>query len=222
MGFYCTHAYAHSNQDHAKRIPFALKGVDMIVYAVFASLGLRGKVRPVLARFYHSPEGLKSDSEDEAGNEPSDGSEEGDDGKEADSDKPKRLIPNHLCPTMVTAWGRSYGEARAWEVSPRSAKPRYKCSLVCCEQIARSAWPCEIRRDLHWLNEPGPEQLALVHLTVRIRDLHSSGLLFFGIAVRKRDVHGMEVFGGSHPYRCSCFCSERLRIRRRRGETSKA
>ena len=39
------------------------------------------------------------------------------------------------------------------------------------EKVARSAWDSETRSDIHWLNEPGPEQLALVHLAVRIRDL---------------------------------------------------
>jgi hypothetical protein len=30
------------------RLPFALKGVDVIIYAVFRSLGLKVKIRPVL------------------------------------------------------------------------------------------------------------------------------------------------------------------------------
>jgi len=39
------------------RLPFALKGVDVVIYTVFRSLGLKIKVRPVL-------EGIESDEED--------------------------------------------------------------------------------------------------------------------------------------------------------------
>ena len=109
MGFYCTHAYAHCNYDHAKRIPFALKGVDVIVHAVFASLGLRGKVRPVLARSYHTPKRVHPDSEDEDESYYSlDSRKGGKDGKKAD---PKKLVLNYWYPTRVTGYGRSRQEA---------------------------------------------------------------------------------------------------------------
>lgn len=48
LGFYCTHAYAHSDDGSRKRLPFALKGVDMIIYTVFKSLGLDVEILPVL------------------------------------------------------------------------------------------------------------------------------------------------------------------------------
>ena len=49
LGFACNHSYAHSrkNQDRLN-LPAGLKGVDMIIYATFAALGLRAAVRPVL------------------------------------------------------------------------------------------------------------------------------------------------------------------------------
>src|SRR5438270_9077414 len=39
------------------RLPFALKGVDVVIYTVLRSLGLKVKVRPVL-------EGIESDEEE--------------------------------------------------------------------------------------------------------------------------------------------------------------
>lgn len=39
------------------RLPFALKGVDVVIYTVFRSLGLKVNVRPVL-------EGIRSDEEE--------------------------------------------------------------------------------------------------------------------------------------------------------------
>ncbi|MCJ1249499.1 hypothetical protein MMC30_006723 [Trapelia coarctata] len=48
LGFYCEHAYAHFDYDSFVRLPFALKGVDMVTFVVFKSLGLHVSIRPVL------------------------------------------------------------------------------------------------------------------------------------------------------------------------------
>lgn len=49
LGFACNHSYAHSrNSQDRVHLPAGLKGVDMIIYATFAALGLRVAVRPVL------------------------------------------------------------------------------------------------------------------------------------------------------------------------------
>jgi hypothetical protein len=49
LGFACNHSYAHSrNSLDRVHLPAGLKGVDMIIYATFAALGLRVAVRPVL------------------------------------------------------------------------------------------------------------------------------------------------------------------------------
>lgn len=61
LGFHCRHAYAHTDDDCAAALPFALKGVDVIVYTVFRSLGLVVSVRPVLE--------LGGDGDDEEGEE---------------------------------------------------------------------------------------------------------------------------------------------------------
>lgn len=47
-GFRCTHAYAHANAALKKTLPFALKGLDAIVYATFKHLGTQVNVLPVL------------------------------------------------------------------------------------------------------------------------------------------------------------------------------
>jgi hypothetical protein len=48
LGFHCTHAYAHTTSHNVVRLPFALKGVDVVIYTVFRSLGLQVRIRPVL------------------------------------------------------------------------------------------------------------------------------------------------------------------------------
>lgn len=47
LGFFCTHAYAHTDTDRTI-LPDMLKGVDMVVWQTFASLGLDSLVRPVI------------------------------------------------------------------------------------------------------------------------------------------------------------------------------
>jgi hypothetical protein len=48
LGFYCRHKYAHSTSDASDRLPFAFKGVDLIVYSIFWALGLHVKAHPIL------------------------------------------------------------------------------------------------------------------------------------------------------------------------------
>lgn len=49
LGFACNHSYAHSRKSQDRiNLPAALKGVDMVIYATFAALGLRAAARPVL------------------------------------------------------------------------------------------------------------------------------------------------------------------------------
>lgn len=48
LGFYCQHAYAHTNEILAERLPYALKGVDAIFYSVFYHMDLVVEVKPVL------------------------------------------------------------------------------------------------------------------------------------------------------------------------------
>jgi hypothetical protein len=48
MGKYCSHAYAHNNNQSIQSLPAMLKGSDMITYEVFRSLGLPIFVRPIL------------------------------------------------------------------------------------------------------------------------------------------------------------------------------
>ena len=48
LGFYCQHAYAHTDQNHGVRLPYALKGIDAIFYSIFCHMGLEVKVQPVM------------------------------------------------------------------------------------------------------------------------------------------------------------------------------
>lgn len=45
LGFHCQHVYAHTS--YADNLPFALKGVDVIVFSVFWRLGLNVRMRAV-------------------------------------------------------------------------------------------------------------------------------------------------------------------------------
>jgi hypothetical protein len=48
LGFYCSHAYPHSNTKLRKELPVALKGVDLLIFTVCRSLGLQTKARPII------------------------------------------------------------------------------------------------------------------------------------------------------------------------------
>ncbi|MCJ1285541.1 hypothetical protein MMC26_004882 [Xylographa opegraphella] len=50
LGYYCEHRYAHTSEDIDSRLPYALKGRDALIYAVFRrGFSLRVHLRPVLA-----------------------------------------------------------------------------------------------------------------------------------------------------------------------------
>ena len=61
LGFYCQHAYAHTNQNSCSRLPYALKGVDAHIYSIFHHIGLETKIRPVMEEL---PEDDFGDEED--------------------------------------------------------------------------------------------------------------------------------------------------------------
>ncbi|KAN0098922.1 hypothetical protein V8E51_014585 [Hyaloscypha variabilis] len=48
LGFYCRYPYNHTAPNAAQRFPYALKGVDLVIYNVFISLGLEVNIRPLL------------------------------------------------------------------------------------------------------------------------------------------------------------------------------
>ncbi|CZT07795.1 uncharacterized protein RAG0_13110 [Rhynchosporium agropyri] len=48
LGYHCRHSYSHTSTKMGKRLPFALRGIDMVFYSVFKSLGLNVQVRHIL------------------------------------------------------------------------------------------------------------------------------------------------------------------------------
>jgi hypothetical protein len=50
MGFYCSHTYAHNRAKTESLMPYALKGVDAILFSVFHALGMKVTVRPILGQ----------------------------------------------------------------------------------------------------------------------------------------------------------------------------
>ena len=65
LGFYCQHAYAHTNRDLSSRLPYALKGVDAYIYSIFHHIGLETKIRPVMEEIVEE-EFPYEDEEDES------------------------------------------------------------------------------------------------------------------------------------------------------------
>ncbi|KAL8915126.1 MAG: hypothetical protein Q9172_006955 [Xanthocarpia lactea] len=48
LGFHCEHAYAHANSKTVRTLPFALKGIDAIIFSIFADLGIPVSLRAVM------------------------------------------------------------------------------------------------------------------------------------------------------------------------------
>ncbi|KAL8852145.1 MAG: hypothetical protein Q9221_002968 [Calogaya cf. arnoldii] len=48
LGFHCVHAYAHTNDRVAETLPYALKGVDAVVFSIFKRLNLSVSMRAVM------------------------------------------------------------------------------------------------------------------------------------------------------------------------------
>src|SRR4051812_42027504 len=47
LGFYCTYPYAHTSNEADIRLPWALKGIDAIIFTVFQRLGLKVMMHPI-------------------------------------------------------------------------------------------------------------------------------------------------------------------------------
>lgn len=48
LGYYCQHPYSHTSSTASARLPFALQGVDLVLYTAFRTLGLKVQVKPIL------------------------------------------------------------------------------------------------------------------------------------------------------------------------------
>lgn len=48
LGFFCHHQYAHSTEYGSRSIPAGFKGVDLAIFSVFISLGLKVGVHPIV------------------------------------------------------------------------------------------------------------------------------------------------------------------------------
>ncbi|KAF7942290.1 hypothetical protein EAE99_000340 [Botrytis elliptica] len=69
IGFYCDHLYAHTQKDADDIMPYALKGIDMIIFNTFQSLGLVVKACPVLHVDDYSEDESEGNSEFESDDE---------------------------------------------------------------------------------------------------------------------------------------------------------
>lgn len=48
LGFHCAHQYAHTDRTANQRLPHALKGIYVVLFTIFRTLGLTVHVRPIL------------------------------------------------------------------------------------------------------------------------------------------------------------------------------
>ena len=53
IGFHCTHQYAHTDSTANRRLPHALKGIDVVLYSVLRSLGSKVQSVPVSVRQFY-------------------------------------------------------------------------------------------------------------------------------------------------------------------------
>ncbi|MCJ1385112.1 hypothetical protein MMC17_008231 [Xylographa soralifera] len=66
LGYYCEHRYAHTSKDIRSRLPYALKGRDALIYAVFQQgFGNRVHFRPVLEPVERDPDYRDSDDDED-------------------------------------------------------------------------------------------------------------------------------------------------------------
>ncbi|KAF2099447.1 hypothetical protein NA57DRAFT_74946 [Rhizodiscina lignyota] len=71
LGFYCTHAYAHTS--NVPMSQWSLKGIDMAMFYVLHSLDLKPLLRPTLKENFHFYDEFEEDEEDEYDEWESDG-----------------------------------------------------------------------------------------------------------------------------------------------------
>ncbi|KAL4969935.1 2OG-Fe(II) oxygenase [Aspergillus stella-maris] len=48
LGLFCSHAYPHTSKHASSQLPRSLKGSDLVLYSVFASLGMNPTILPIL------------------------------------------------------------------------------------------------------------------------------------------------------------------------------
>lgn len=60
LGFFCHHQYAHAQGDNRKPIPGAFKGVDLAVYGVFDTFGLKIGIHPIVSNEERREDGKES------------------------------------------------------------------------------------------------------------------------------------------------------------------
>lgn len=116
IGFYSTHAYPHTAGKKHTNLPFCLKGIDMIVYETFISLGAKvhlcSVVEPRDTYYERTASDIKTDggkfSDGEADSAPSN--------KAADAKKTRRRRSNNK-PGHSLSDGQSSSRSRAadWE-----------------------------------------------------------------------------------------------------------
>jgi hypothetical protein len=105
LGFNCAHAYAHTNDRYTVRLPFALKGVDVVVYTVFRALGLHVNIQPVLERIEDGDSGRDPDEEDDE-----------DSWRDSDQKSEGELVGTGLHGMLITEEGGSDGYGDKKEV----------------------------------------------------------------------------------------------------------
>ena len=137
LGYYCRHAYAHTSLDYIGHLPYALKGLDLTVFAVFQRLGGAVRIRPVL----DDPEfwGDQEDQYDDYGRS----------NANVRRDKDGNIIKRESKLIGTTMHRLKLDDIEAdddFEVT--------------------DTWPGKWRKNIEWLNEQGPMELAMVKLTV--------------------------------------------------------
>ncbi|KAG4441070.1 hypothetical protein IFR05_003424 [Cadophora sp. M221] len=142
LGFYCAHQYAHTRKTTGQLMPYALKGIDAVLFAVFSSLGMKVRVSPVLDNDAWSRE--DTDYDDVEYKKHPDYRQ----GEGYDSWKARRVD--------ITRFGARFEDIMMTEDTDGD---------LLADQI-KSNWPLEEIRNVQWLNEAAAAgwDVAMVHL----------------------------------------------------------
>jgi hypothetical protein len=163
LGFYCNHAYPHSNDKLRRELPMALKGVDLLTYVVCRSLGLQAKARPILY--------LEDDNGGYGGCNDSDDDHRGRTSAiDAYNKNRKRLLDFQNDGFHVPRYSKRHKKYKRYQAR---SFDRQKAEPV---ENKREESPDPIQREFrNMTDDPAKHPLAQHNLTLRYRNNYSGG-----------------------------------------------
>ncbi|KAH7360852.1 hypothetical protein BKA65DRAFT_547562 [Rhexocercosporidium sp. MPI-PUGE-AT-0058] len=141
LGFYCAHQYAHTRKATDQLMPYALKGIDAVLFAVFSNLGVKVHVRPVLDNDAWSEE-------------------------EADRDIKDAERPGYIEGESYESWNARQEDITRFGASFEDIVMTDDADGDIISDRIKANWPLVEIGNVQWLNEAATAgwDLAMVHL----------------------------------------------------------